>query len=548
MAQPMRPFRLPILLTLLTLIGLIIVQNRPLNDLELWSPWAEGTSIYVLYKHTGNDGIFSHKVGYIQVLSEPYRMTQRLLIEMKSKQGHLRLQQELQIDFLPTLNEQTRINKGLNHQHRGYQFRWRELTQERSGFWGKADAQLSFGDGLVTRSKQTQSSQWCRYWSKPKRILPQAQTEIPFVTLTSKSRASDASISSLAEGKCSSAYPLPQSMWMWLVGHNQNDASFMVSNKRSSFLLFNERTGLAETIVEHQSSQKNSQRWLSNEPPSSQFTLHFDHELSQYDESSHNRLIWRGERISWSRSLLGSIHDHAMTQTMDQLQYVKIIGTQLPWHRVKWVELDLNTPLSPLVTDYQHIDVNPSHSEHRYHIVLKNRSKQSQVANRMKITLSPSTLPVGSQLSIAAQDLQARLMITQPTPINVARLLQVSLAWMKDHLEYQVHRSTPDVNHTLKRGLGDCNEQSLVFVELLKAFGVKAEMVFGLVYIENNRWGFHAWARVLVDDVWFYVDPSRGRLIDHPGYMAFATGDLSQQASLGRLVGQVHGLVISWSQ
>jgi hypothetical protein len=548
MAQPMRPFRLPILLTLLTLIGLIIVQNRPLNDLELWSPWAEGTSIYVLYKHTGNDGIFSHKVGYIQVLNEPHRMTQRLLIEMKSKQGHLRLQQELQINFLPTLNKKVFINKGLSYQHKGYHFRWRELTQEQSGFWGATETQLSFGDGLVTKSNQPQSSQWCRHWSKAKSIVPTQQTEISFVALASKNGVSHASVSSLAEGNCSSDYPLPQSMWIWLVEYDQNDASSELSNHRSSFLLFNERTGLAQTIVEHQSSQKNSQSWLSNESPSSRFTLHFDHDLSRYDESSHEQLIWRGERILWSQSLLGSTHDHAMTQTMNELQYVKIPGTKLPWHRIKWVELDLNTPLSPLATHYQHIDVNPSHSEHRYHVILKGRSNQAQIAKQMKITLSPSTLPLGSQLSISAQDLQTRLKITHPTPINVAKLLQVSLAWMQEHIEYQVHRSTPDINHTLKRGLGDCNEQSLVFVELLKAFGVKAEMVFGLVYIENNRWGFHAWARVLVDDVWFYVDPSRGRLIDHPGYMPFATGDLSQQASLGRLVGQVHGLVISWSQ
>ena len=96
-------------------------------------------------------------------------------------------------------------------------------------------------------------------------------------------------------------------------------------------------------------------------------------------------------------------------------------------------------------------------------------------------------------------------------------IINSTLAWLTSTIRYQPFAGQPSIQGTLSRKAGDCNEMSQLFVALMKTFGIEAEMVFGLVHVSNQSWGYHAWARIKVDKQWIEIDPSRGKIIKELG-------------------------------
>jgi hypothetical protein len=63
---------------------------------------------------------------------------------------------------------------------------------------------------------------------------------------------------------------------------------------------------------------------------------------------------------------------------------------------------------------------------------------------------------------------------------------------------------------TLRAGFGDCGEHAVLLAALLRASGVPARVVLGLVYM-NSKGGYfyHAWVMAYVGE-WVFADPSHG--------------------------------------
>ena len=115
-------------------------------------------------------------------------------------------------------------------------------------------------------------------------------------------------------------------------------------------------------------------------------------------------------------------------------------------------------------------------------------------------------------------------------------------------MTYQISRGAPSLSEIIERRSGDCNELSLLFVKLLKALGLNAEMVFGLVHVKADQWSYHAWARIKVKDQWYMVDPSHFKYEPHLAYIAFSNGDMTAQEQLAHLIGRINGKLLSWSK
>lgn len=66
----------------------------------------------------------------------------------------------------------------------------------------------------------------------------------------------------------------------------------------------------------------------------------------------------------------------------------------------------------------------------------------------------------------------------------------------------------------LARQEGDCTEHALLFVSLARAAGIPAREVVGVVYRgdDDRRFGWHAWAEVVIDGRWVPVDPMHGQV------------------------------------
>ncbi len=65
---------------------------------------------------------------------------------------------------------------------------------------------------------------------------------------------------------------------------------------------------------------------------------------------------------------------------------------------------------------------------------------------------------------------------------------------------------------TLRDGWGDCDDQSMLYISLLRAVGVPARIEMGMLYDQqNDEWGGHAWAQVYIAQQdgtggWYNVD------------------------------------------
>ncbi|MCU0608215.1 MAG: transglutaminase-like domain-containing protein [Chitinispirillaceae bacterium] len=62
---------------------------------------------------------------------------------------------------------------------------------------------------------------------------------------------------------------------------------------------------------------------------------------------------------------------------------------------------------------------------------------------------------------------------------------------------------------TLSAGFGDCGEHAVLLGALLRAEQIPARIVLGLIY-QNQRYFYHAWVMVLVDNAWQFADPAFG--------------------------------------
>ncbi len=112
--------------------------------------------------------------------------------------------------------------------------------------------------------------------------------------------------------------------------------------------------------------------------------------------------------------------------------------------------------------------------------------------------------------------------------------------WVYDNITKQF---TPDISNalqTLHSRKGDCGEHAALAVALMRASGIPARSVTGLVYWPpGDGFGYHAWIEVFVGE-WVMMDPSWGENLINPSHIALTTGDIVDQASiLNRVMGKL---------
>ncbi|MDD4308599.1 MAG: transglutaminase-like domain-containing protein [Thermoplasmata archaeon] len=77
--------------------------------------------------------------------------------------------------------------------------------------------------------------------------------------------------------------------------------------------------------------------------------------------------------------------------------------------------------------------------------------------------------------------------------------VQAVYGYLRDNLEYQaISGSEPkSCTETLEDGTGDCDDQSILLISLLRSIGIPAWLAFGVLYDGvRDEWGPHAWAEV----------------------------------------------------
>ncbi|MEN8376276.1 MAG: transglutaminase domain-containing protein [Gemmatimonadota bacterium] len=126
-------------------------------------------------------------------------------------------------------------------------------------------------------------------------------------------------------------------------------------------------------------------------------------------------------------------------------------------------------------------------------------------------------------------------------PTAVARLIN---EWVYDALEKNVTLSLPSALQVLDAREGDCNEHTVLYVALARSLGLPARTAAGLVHM-GERFYYHAWPEVWLDDRWVAVDPTLGQFPADASHLRFLVGGLARQVELLRLIGRLRLEVVA---
>lgn len=114
--------------------------------------------------------------------------------------------------------------------------------------------------------------------------------------------------------------------------------------------------------------------------------------------------------------------------------------------------------------------------------------------------------------------------------------------WVFRKVEKAPTISMPSALDVLRNMEGDCNEHTYLFVALVRAVGIPAKVVVGLLY-SNGAFYYHAWPAVCVGS-WWELDPTIGQEAVDATHVAILEGEIADQLKLLGLIGRLKGEVM----
>lgn len=111
--------------------------------------------------------------------------------------------------------------------------------------------------------------------------------------------------------------------------------------------------------------------------------------------------------------------------------------------------------------------------------------------------------------------------------------------WVHDHLAKRPVASLPSALAVLDAKEGDCNEHTVLAVALLRAAGVPARTVVGVVWsADMGGFGYHAWPEIWLGR-WVWMDPTFGQEIADATHIKLLDGGVERWPELAAFLGQL---------
>jgi len=113
------------------------------------------------------------------------------------------------------------------------------------------------------------------------------------------------------------------------------------------------------------------------------------------------------------------------------------------------------------------------------------------------------------------------------------------VTWVNSHMKKEYGASADRATDVLHSMRGDCTEHSLLSVALLRASGIPARRIDGVVYMNNGDDGpalyWHEWVEAFVG-TWTQLDPTFGETVAHATHLALGE---ESGAEITPLIGQL---------
>ncbi len=139
---------------------------------------------------------------------------------------------------------------------------------------------------------------------------------------------------------------------------------------------------------------------------------------------------------------------------------------------------------------------------------------------------------------VSALALQLRNETVLPASGNPAGFwryyVRSDLRWMRENITPRLTLSLPRASQVLQMRQGDCNEMAVLLCALLRAQGIPAQVVAGVVYVDGKFW-YHAW----VEAADHAIDPAFGQESADATHIKLIEGDLLAQARILNLIGRL---------
>ncbi len=155
--------------------------------------------------------------------------------------------------------------------------------------------------------------------------------------------------------------------------------------------------------------------------------------------------------------------------------------------------------------------------------------------------------------------LKATLAVESEAPEIVAKAREIAgaqtdayaaakrvVAWVGTHMKKEYGASADRATDVLRQMRGDCTEHALLSVALLRALGIPARRVDGVVYVNSGdgvpALYWHEWVEAYVGSTWTQLDPTLGQSVADATHLALGE---ESQADIIPLLGKLKVLDIS---
>ncbi len=128
---------------------------------------------------------------------------------------------------------------------------------------------------------------------------------------------------------------------------------------------------------------------------------------------------------------------------------------------------------------------------------------------------------------------------SKPPRGRVAKeLMRKVSVWVFRNLRKTSSLGMPSALDVLRSGEGDCNEHAVLATAILRAMGIPARIVFGLVY-DSGYFYYHAWVEGFDGEKWIEFDPTWNYFPADVLRIRIGTGNISQWAKVLEYVGRI---------
>ena len=129
----------------------------------------------------------------------------------------------------------------------------------------------------------------------------------------------------------------------------------------------------------------------------------------------------------------------------------------------------------------------------------------------------------------------ARQIVKETTdPFLAARMI---MGWVFENLEKVPVISIPNAKEIIIHKKGDCNEHATVLTALLRAVGIPARIVVGLVY-KDGKFYYHAWNEAYINR-WISMDAILRQMPVDATHIKLVEGGIKKQVQIAGMIGNL---------